>query len=217
MAAEDNEISPKRRRLFKALSTAPVVMTLQSGSAMATASAFNCLDNKQIKPIETLVPQMVAGDPAYVYEKHPGYRYTGGSCPSVPFGTEGWIVSIDGEFYQFETATNVTNLVAVSTSGGNRLDLKKETIKPGEFEVCATTEPMQEVLLLVVYEPLKTGEDGFTKTPVAGGSGMADDVEEVGVVPLADPNSGFNQGITGSCLMSITGQPLPGNRMLSKG
>lgn len=44
MSADDeNKISENRRRLFKALSTAPVVMTLRPGQALANASAFQCL------------------------------------------------------------------------------------------------------------------------------------------------------------------------------
>jgi hypothetical protein len=44
MSADDeNKISENRRRLFKALSTAPVVMTLRPGSALANASAYQCL------------------------------------------------------------------------------------------------------------------------------------------------------------------------------
>ncbi len=45
MSADDeNKISENRRRLFKALSTAPVVMTLRPGQVLANASAFQCLD-----------------------------------------------------------------------------------------------------------------------------------------------------------------------------
>jgi hypothetical protein len=43
MATQDNQISDKRRRLFKALSAAPVVATLRPGQALANASAFQCL------------------------------------------------------------------------------------------------------------------------------------------------------------------------------
>ncbi len=45
MAAHDDQISKNRRRLFKALSAAPVVMTLRPGSALAQGSAFQCLEN----------------------------------------------------------------------------------------------------------------------------------------------------------------------------
>ena len=43
MEAHDEKISRNRRKLFKALSAAPVIMTLRPGSALATASAFQCL------------------------------------------------------------------------------------------------------------------------------------------------------------------------------
>ena len=42
MSAPDDKISSNRRRLFKALSTAPVVMTLKPGAALANASAYQC-------------------------------------------------------------------------------------------------------------------------------------------------------------------------------
>jgi hypothetical protein len=43
MSAPDDKISSNRRRLFKALSTAPVVMTLKPGAALANASSMQCL------------------------------------------------------------------------------------------------------------------------------------------------------------------------------
>lgn len=46
MSAPDDKISSNRRRLFKALSTAPVVMTLKPGAALATSSAIQCAANE---------------------------------------------------------------------------------------------------------------------------------------------------------------------------
>ena len=43
MAAHDDKISNNRRKLFKALSAAPVVMTLRPGAALANVSAYQCL------------------------------------------------------------------------------------------------------------------------------------------------------------------------------
>ena len=43
MAAQDDKISSNRRKLFKALSAAPVVLTLRPGSALANASAHQCV------------------------------------------------------------------------------------------------------------------------------------------------------------------------------
>jgi len=45
MAAHDDKVSVNRRRLFKALSAAPVVVTLSPGSALAQSSAYQCLLN----------------------------------------------------------------------------------------------------------------------------------------------------------------------------
>ena len=43
MAAHDENISQNRRRLFKALSAAPVVATLRPGAALAGSSSYQCL------------------------------------------------------------------------------------------------------------------------------------------------------------------------------
>ena len=43
MAAHDEKISANRRRLFKALSATPVVLTLRPGSALANSSIVQCL------------------------------------------------------------------------------------------------------------------------------------------------------------------------------
>jgi hypothetical protein len=42
MSAREENVSQNRRRLFKALSSAPVVATLSPGSALATHSAYQC-------------------------------------------------------------------------------------------------------------------------------------------------------------------------------
>ena len=56
MAAHDDKISTNRRRLFKALSAAPVVMTLRPGSAAAT-SAYQCLAKIRLDDVQpTLAP-----------------------------------------------------------------------------------------------------------------------------------------------------------------
>ena len=71
MATEGQQASQRRRRLLKAMSSAPVVMTLQSGSAMANTSAYQCLVNVDDQ-IPGLVPSgSSAGTQAqYVRETH---------------------------------------------------------------------------------------------------------------------------------------------------
>ena len=68
MAAHDDKISNNRRRLFKALSAAPVVATLRPGSA-AASSAYQCAAN--IRKDLTLDPGPVAAGSMpdnFVYE-----------------------------------------------------------------------------------------------------------------------------------------------------
>lgn len=69
MAAHDEKISQNRRRLFKALSTAPVVATLSPGSALATGSVLQCLsDTAEPENFRTAVDLCAAGDPdCYAY------------------------------------------------------------------------------------------------------------------------------------------------------
>lgn len=45
MGTQEDKISSNRRRLFKALSAAPVVATLSPGEALANHSAFQCVSN----------------------------------------------------------------------------------------------------------------------------------------------------------------------------
>ncbi|MCB1792404.1 MAG: hypothetical protein KDJ27_13635 [Gammaproteobacteria bacterium] len=68
MAAHDEKISQNRRKLFKALSAAPVVTTFSSGSALANASAHQCLAN----PPVASTPQYLEPLPAECSDSNPG-------------------------------------------------------------------------------------------------------------------------------------------------
>lgn len=66
MAAHDEKISNNRRRLFKALSAAPVVATLRPGAAMAGTSSYQCLIEPPVPAtpvyLQPLPPTCVGGD-----------------------------------------------------------------------------------------------------------------------------------------------------------
>lgn len=58
MAAHDEQISTNRRRLFKALSVAPVVTALKPGAALANSSAYQCAAKARQVPPQNWYPQV---------------------------------------------------------------------------------------------------------------------------------------------------------------
>lgn len=81
MAAHDDKISTNRRKLFKALSAAPVVATLQPGSALANASAFYCAAKIRTLTIADWIPESSVT----------------GSCATTAVGIE---CTVDGVIYR---------------------------------------------------------------------------------------------------------------------
>jgi hypothetical protein len=57
MAAHDDKISNNRRRLFKALSAAPIVATLRPGEALANNSAYQCAMKLREEQVDVFKPQ----------------------------------------------------------------------------------------------------------------------------------------------------------------
>ena len=190
MTVHDDKISSKRRRLFKALSVAPVVATLRPGSALATASAYQCLDNGHDisnwhqynwphidHPCGT-------GDACYAYE----YRnyidtkegeLTGNACPP---NLHHIIVEVSSGSYLDWNGYDATPFVAIHT---NKPHLRK--IK-NLGKTCIKKIPVRRGLFAVV---------GHTN---------ADRTNFVidGVVPEAKIKHGY-QGISGTCMNSIAG------------
>lgn len=103
MAAHDEKISQNRRRLFKALSTAPVIMTLRPGEAFATASAVQCLDKDTDllaypnKDLECADGDCFATIPAPRYSVIID-RQAGPACTSNPLNGNFLVKSPDGKY-----------------------------------------------------------------------------------------------------------------------
>ena len=190
MAARDDKISNKRRRLFKALSAAPVVATLHPGSALATSSAYQCLNTGH--DISNWHPHDWANmsnpcpggssEACYAYE----YRYyidtdegrsTGKSCPSF----NNIIVEVrTGKFYDLD-GLDVTNYIGSHSNG-------KKKLLNSSGQTCKKRIPVRQGLFAVVGHKNANGT-GFTID---------------GVVPEKKIKTGY-QGISGTCMNSIIG------------
>ena len=197
MAAHDDQISNNRRRLFKALSTAPVVMTLRPGTA-AASSAYQCVA-KLPSPQQLWKPSTVSdcgdgidcyvyqerrywdvsecgyvGDPAIVVETQPGIYFTGAGEPAS---------------------------VTLHPSGG----LKQFTVGVESY-TCGTTGrgiPSEDGLFLVVGEAQPSVDE-------------AEFFSYRGVYPEKQIFGTGQQGISGTCLGSIPND-VTGSFTLAKG
>jgi len=208
MATEGQQASQRRRRLLKAMSTAPVVMTLQSGSAMANTSAYQCLVNADDE-IPGLVPTgSTSGTQAqYVRETHVTWFFPADAvltnCPG-PVGAmaglasgDRWIAQIDGVFYTSLGSQvmfgDVPGGIMASSSVATGLDVMAAG-SPNNI-VCATTDGQTSSDLLVMVQVIEDGNGN----PV----GISDSSL---VFPQHIQQGAQNfQGITGTCMMSIVG------------
>ncbi len=201
MAAHNEKISNKRRRLFKALSTVPVVMTLRPGSALANQSAFQCLDTGENiadwhdaswPDINDPCPE---GEICYAYERRYYWDTTTGTkvpnttCPTL----NNIIVQTNTGFLDF-TGNDATPFVTF-----NPTDTTLMILQDGEGKACVEDIPRQEGLFAVVGHPIDDNTDFVID----------------GTVPEARIQTGY-QGITGTCLTSIAGT-VPPNYTLSRG
>ena len=206
MAARDDKISNNRRRLFKALSAAPVVATLQPGQALANASNLQCLDNTS-KPITKLwyrtKGHKESSGPAYKmqYYYDPTAADGGGTADSsytCPTLLQGPIVEIDNKYFNLD-GDNVTSYITPSLHVSNAINLLD-----GARNVCHSGVMRKEGLFLVVVVP----EDSSGKS-VYGSDPNAVTARIVGVYPQKDPTSWKRQGIYGTCMASATGGAVP--------
>jgi hypothetical protein len=163
MSAPEDKISGNRRRLFKALSAAPVVAVLKPGAALANASAFQCAAKLRVAP----PPNWIAGIPATAVSVGDGiytidgffFRSatfwlkenlkrpieidpslpprTGQACTAARALVRGVVVDFDGTFLSFDDSAAVpvpyVELVNVRISASN----------PDVLEVFRTDLPNQ--------------------------------------------------------------------------
>jgi hypothetical protein len=184
-------------------------MTLQSGSAMANTSAYQCLVNADDQ-IPGLVP--VGGSSGtlaqYVRETRPTWFFPESAnlsaCPG-PVGqlaalpsADRWITEIDGMLYTSLGSTvmsaDAPGGVIASSSVPGGLDVMAAAAPSGTM-VCATTDGQTMSDLLVMVQVIEDGNGN----PV----GISDSSV---VFPQHIQQGAQNfQGITGTCMMSVTG------------
>lgn len=204
MAAQDDKISENRRRLFKALSAVPVVMTLRPGEAMANMSAFQCLAETRQSPIDPLAGHLGgfkhADDTNLVLRDKKRWTWR---CdllivePEIdpePFPTEGFIVKFGRRYYDHnsEEITAWELSTADSEDGTDKILIFKDA---NSATLC--TIPKGEKRYFPVVGRSNPEETSFN---VLGHSYPRKEVE----IPLGEATPpGSNQVINGSCLHSM--------------
>jgi hypothetical protein len=216
MAAPDNESRQNRRRVLKAISTAPVVATLHSGSAFATASAYQCIDNDD-PVIRAFLPSEDPGstNAKYVYELHDWWEVTSVPDPTcdsrIVVGTR--IVGIGNngtvQYVTFDGDVITSDVVLLQN---DTLQIGGTT--PGKLP-CGSTGPRQaNGKFLLFVEPVKHADNGGL---IPANPSEATGIEIQGIYPVKQ-SDGVNQGITGTCLVSVNpGANLGLPRTLSRG
>lgn len=193
MAAHEEKISDKRRKLFKALSAAPVVLTLRPGSANANSSAFQCaakiLDPRTDPFLVSLGPTP-SPTPDFVYGTYDYFKLTNvpSNCRLNELADD-FVVYIDGDLYG-----NLHPGVPITTSG--------YTYDSGQGGPGSGTGS------LTLLDG--SGQQCQTIGATSGQFALLDNVEEDGsfegvAFPKADPAVPNMQGITGTCMASING------------
>lgn len=198
MAAHDDKISTNRRRLFKALSAAPVVMTLRPGSALANASAYQCLVNEAGSPADFHLnpgddPNLLScdsGEPCYAYQEKPYWVVSEGTA-AVTSDPATWPDAVKALLGATIVETQTDTFIALNgdiVDGGLLVFYEggaKLRIVFGGITYIENI-PTQNGLFLVLVEPL----DGGTAIDIAG------------VYP-EKMQGGDLQGIAGTCLASV--------------
>jgi len=182
MTDHDDQISNNRRRLFKALSAAPVVMTLRPGEVLANNSAFQCAekiaDPAQLPNLEQYGPVTTPGflsveleyfalgtvDPACVLKALSGSTVV--PIEGVLYEISNPGVAISNGFEYTKGAPLGTGTLDLLNNGGN---------------VCQTITAQVGNFALLDYA------DGFEGVPF----------------PKSVPSTPGLQGMTGTCLCSV--------------
>jgi len=187
MAAQKEKISGKRRKLFKALSAAPAVVTLSPGSALATDSAFQCAlkiaDSTSDPNLTQAGPVVTEGFvnttlTHWVVAEGEGVDDGTGSGENLPCPIDAsieFIVEINGEFYDNANPGVPTSLnVARAATNSNVLEVSNSSDevcriiegKPGDFAVLgAISSDGESFEALGVYPQRDTSVDnGITAT-----------------------------------------------------
>lgn len=218
MAANEKQISQNRRRLFKALSAAPVVATLTPGSALANQSAFQCL-SKIIPPVNfhPTDPGCNTGETCYVYQPVEYWDTSSGTPPAgggKPFNQ--WPPAVQAlanqAIYQTSTGDFFILDVTDGSLGGTSIDATLLDVdasnvmrlvgppdQNGNMEVFLENIGTTSGRGLVLVQPL---DANGAPTSASSTSMPPTQISIDGAVPEVQP-VGDLQGITASCLTSI--------------
>jgi len=213
MAAQDDKISDNRRRLFKALSAAPVVMTLRPGTA-AASSAYQCVQNTRAENYDpfsgALGPFPGNSDPInnFVIENVPRLYWDAENGASVEdsFGNPvscDQVIPTDAYIVEY-TIGGVKRYFAQGSNGvgGNQNEILNAAVVDDDLQI----KNSSEVFCYVIRGPSSTGY-----WPVVVYSN--DDDTDVSIRTLSYPRrflradgnrpAGANQLINGTCLCSV--------------
>lgn len=199
MSAPDDKISSNRRRLFKALSTAPVVMTLKPGAALANASAYQCAGKifNGSPELTALGPEPTADFVSLPYDYFVLTDIPAG-CVIQPTASGEFVVYIDGALYRnTQPGVAVTAGFVYAPGAGEGTGTGTLTLLDGSNNSCKVI------------------------SATAGHFALLDDVASDNVFtgvayPKANPTMPNVQGITGTCLASINGLPVQ-QRLFTRG
>ena len=204
MAAHDDKISNNRRRLFKALSAAPVVVTLRPGEALAsTSNVFQCAAKDMGTPkdfyyleTETTLARCNQKDPGcYVYEERDYWGPFAGLDGDCADANRWIVVDVGG-----------TTLYAVVTPGND--------FNPRQFPFDGWTASVTGQVLRVSRTTGSTTvqciQDNKPKTglflvvgkPQFDNNDLPNDWVPLGVYPQFIPQTG-NENLAGTCLDSF--------------
>jgi hypothetical protein len=178
MSSKDDQISSNRRRLFKALSAAPVVATLRPGEALANTSAFQCIANLNKDGVTFNLGPVQETDvtPHYKYALvKVYYRRSGDNCAAED--DQDYVLEYNGQYHHHAADGFVTQNVDVTwNDAANRLKLTGD--------LCFSTEG-QDRYVAVLGESSADGTH-FTET---------------GIYPIV--NHPTYQGMTHTCMNSL--------------
>jgi hypothetical protein len=215
MASKDDQISDKRRRLFKALSAAPIVATLRPGEALASHSAYQCAA-KIADP---------AQDPNLDPDNYSSSQLDGFLRKQFDFFV--WPVSVANNCVEVLQNSSFpgTNVVAVPRDGVTTpasnadVDLYRYTPPPSmSMTPPALGTPITgDERLALVYDPTvapstltldKQGGGGGCQVLVASTGYFAvlfdsDSLTAVTTYPIPATSSAQLQGMTHTCLCSF--------------
>lgn len=229
MASDNQPISDKRRRLFKALSAAPVVATLRPGEALARMSSYQCAAQDMGHPDRLFYLANSTPAPAvaesycsapgtagcYWYDKRYYWELDDSKCDDLAghilvdvatsdVGTVGDSAP-STRYYLVNTSTSVglalPTSYQVSVDGQNRLTLKRPSGTGTAMTKCANNATRQTGLFLVL---------GYPK--IDGGAPV--DWVPTGVYPQQALSMDGTDRMAGTCLDSFDSTT---SKILAKG